>query len=251
MKLSYISRHGFNNSHSDIRKTKKYVLTATGFPMLTTFIIFMLHKFNAIEELIMQRNVCFVNIDKPFVTWTFILGPLMLLVVYNLSLFIMTMYQIHRTKRQTKIAVKSLDEKNSVRRSLRMYNHESIMFTFIFWLSMCLFDRFKTFFKLFLLMGIESFWFVEIFAEFTIRQQRTTEDKDGEDPDWFHILSAFNCYHGVIHFYMFVMTPKFFAMIKKSLSKKSSPLNLKFDCQIDGKLGTNTYEMTETTSSKE
>lgn len=98
---------------------------------MITFIIFMLDKFGQHvdydddyddefdDDIILTEDVCFVNIDKPAVTWTFFLGPLAFLVTVNLSLFVATIFQIQRTRSQTQYAVNSSSNSNSSVNSLK------------------------------------------------------------------------------------------------------------------------------------
>lgn len=68
-------------------------------------------------------------------------------------------------------------------------------------------------------MGIESFWFIEIFVEFRDRQSAHKEKEKKSKP--LLILETLNCFHGLVHFYMFVITPKVMATIKRKVQIRS------------------------------
>lgn len=76
-------------------------------------------------------------------------------------------------------------------------------------------------------MGIESFWFVEMFAEFQFRKSGLKEKSH-----LLLILETLNCFHGVVHFYMFVMTPQRMVAIKRKFQRRSNLEQNKNDAGI-------------------
>jgi hypothetical protein len=96
-------------------------------------------------------------------------------------------------------------------------------------------------------MGIESFWFVEIFAVFETRRD---QQMSGGRSNILLLLETLNCYHGVIHFYMFVMTPSVLSTLKmKKACRRRSKKNLVENATNDGVNTTNTGDVLTESSS--